>query len=81
MQKTMAREGTEDREFFIYSLIYSNKLAYLQLITVLVCRNSPLKSESSKDTCEDIFIVTNVYCPCLKNGNGVWIIGRHLDYC
>ena len=57
MQKTMAREGTEDREFLIYSLIYSNKLAYLQLITVLVCRNSPLKSESSKDTCEDILLL------------------------
>ena len=57
MQRTMAREGTEDREFLIYSLIYSNKLAYLQLITVLVCRNSPLKSESSKDTCEDILLL------------------------
>ena len=44
MQKTMAREGTEDREFFIYLLIYSNKLAYLQLITVLVYRSSPPKS-------------------------------------
>ena len=45
MQKTMAREGTEDREFFIYSLIYSNKLAYLQLITVLVYGNSLPKSQ------------------------------------
>ena len=44
MQKTMAREGTEDREFLIYSLIYSNKLAYLQLITVLIYGNSPPKS-------------------------------------
>ena len=40
----MARDGAEDREFLICSLIYSNKLAYLQLITVLVYRNSPLKS-------------------------------------
>ena len=45
MQKTMAREGTEDREFLIYSLIYSNKLAYLQLITVLIYGNSPPKSD------------------------------------
>ena len=40
----MAREKTEDRDFLIYSLIYSNKLAYLQLITVLVYGNSPPKS-------------------------------------
>ena len=40
----MAREGTGDREFLIYSLIYLNKLAYLQLITVLVYGNSPPKS-------------------------------------
>ena len=37
----MTREGTGDCEFFIYSLLYSNKLAYLQLITVY--RNSPSK--------------------------------------
>ena len=58
MQKTMAREGTEDREFFIYSLIYSNKLAYLQLITVLVYGNSPLKSQGKcylKQTSREIF--------------------------
>ena len=30
----MAREGAEDREFFIYLLIHSNKLAYLQLLIV-----------------------------------------------
>ena len=36
----MAREGTGDRKFFIYSLIYSNKLAYLQLITASVYGNS-----------------------------------------
>ena len=40
----MAREGTGDREFLIYSLIYLKKLAYLQLITVLVYGNSPSKS-------------------------------------
>ena len=33
-----------DREFLIYLLIYSNKLAYLQLITVLVFRSTPPKS-------------------------------------
>ena len=41
MSKTIVREGTRDREFFIYSLINSNKLAYLQLITVY--GDSPLK--------------------------------------
>ena len=40
-KKTM---GAGDREFLIYLLIYSNKLAYLQLITVLVYRSSPPKS-------------------------------------
>ena len=35
----MAREGTGDRE-----LIYLNKLAYLQLITVLLYGNSPPES-------------------------------------
>ena len=40
----MAREGSGDREFLIYLLIYSNKLAYLQLITVLVYRSRPHKS-------------------------------------
>ena len=40
----MACEGAGDRKFLIYSLIYSNKLAYLQLITVLVYGNSPPKS-------------------------------------
>ena len=44
MKKTMAREGAWDREFLIYSMVYSNKLAYLQLITVLVYGNSPPKS-------------------------------------
>ena len=34
MQKTMAREGIGDHEFLIFLLIYSSKLAYLQLITV-----------------------------------------------
>ena len=40
----MAREGTGDLEFFIYLLTYSNKLAYLAVIEVIVYGNSPLKS-------------------------------------
>ena len=40
----MAREGIGAREFLIDLFIYSSKLAYLQLITVLVYGNSPLKS-------------------------------------
>ena len=32
----MEREGARDRKFFIYVLIYPNKLAYLELITILV---------------------------------------------
>ena len=36
MLKTMEREWASDRKFFIYVLIYSNKLAYLELMTVLV---------------------------------------------
>ena len=41
----MVREGTRVREFFYISIdIYSNKLPYLKLITVLVYRNSPPKS-------------------------------------
>ena len=34
-KKAMVREGTRDREFLTYPLIYSNKLAYFQLISVL----------------------------------------------
>ena len=45
MLKTMASEGTGDREFLIYSIIYSNKLAYLQLITVLLYEYSLPKSD------------------------------------
>ena len=41
----MAREGAGDRESLIYLLIYSNKLTYLQLITVLVYGGSPPKSD------------------------------------
>ena len=44
MEKTMVSEGAVNRQVFIYLLIYSNKLAYLQLITVLVYRSSPPKS-------------------------------------
>ena len=40
----MAYEGGGDHEFLIYLLTYSNKLACLPLITVLVYRNSPSKS-------------------------------------
>ena len=40
----MTREGAGDREFLIYLLIYSNKLAYLQLVAGLVYRSSPPKS-------------------------------------
>ena len=40
----MAHEGAGDTEFFMYLLIYSNKLAYLQLIKVLVYRSSPAES-------------------------------------
>ena len=41
----MAREGAGDHQFLIYLLIYSNKLAYLKLIRVLVYENSPPKSD------------------------------------
>ena len=40
----MARKGAGHHEFLIYLLIYSNKLAYLQLVTALVCWESPAKS-------------------------------------
>ena len=40
----MTREGARDRQFLIYLLIYSNKLALLQLIAVLVYRSRPPKS-------------------------------------
>ena len=42
--KTIAREGARDCEILICLLIYSNKLIYLQLITVLVYENSSPKS-------------------------------------
>ena len=44
MEKAMTREGAGDRECFLYLLIYSNELVYLQLLTDLVYRSSPLKS-------------------------------------
>ena len=40
----MTHEGTVNREFLRYLSIYSNKLAYLQLWTVLVYGNSPPKT-------------------------------------
>ena len=44
----MVREGAGDRESLIYLLIYSNKLAFLQLITVLVYQNFPPKSHEQR---------------------------------
>ena len=40
----MARAGGGDCEFFVYLLIYSNKLAYLQQVAVLVYASSSPKS-------------------------------------
>ena len=40
----MAHEGTRDRQCFIYPLIHSKKLTYLQLKNVFVYGNSPSKS-------------------------------------
>ena len=40
----MTPEGAGDHEFLIDLLIYSNKLPYSQLITVLVYWNSPPES-------------------------------------
>ena len=42
--KSLNLTPLKDHEFMIYLLIYSNKLAYLQLITVLVYGSSPPKS-------------------------------------
>ena len=42
----MACQGTGDHEFFKHALIYSNKLVYLQLTTVLVYGKSPLRSHT-----------------------------------
>ena len=36
----MSRKGTEDREFLINPLIYSEKLAYLQLINPVIILKS-----------------------------------------
>ena len=43
-KKAMAREGSEEPEYLIYLLIYSNKFPYLQIIKILVCGGSPPKS-------------------------------------
>ena len=40
----LTRGGDGDREFLIHLLIYSNKLAYLQLVIGLVHGSSPPKS-------------------------------------
>ena len=42
--KTLVGERAKERDIFIYLLIYSNKLAHLQLITVLVYGCSPPKN-------------------------------------
>ena len=42
--KTMVQKRTWECKFVLYLLIYSNKLAYLQLKTVLVYRTIPPKS-------------------------------------
>ena len=44
IEKPMTHEVAKDGEFLIYSLIYWNELAYLQLIKVMVNRSSPPKS-------------------------------------
>ena len=44
MQKTMSRKWAGDHEFLLYSLICSNKLAYLQLIAALFYGNRYRKS-------------------------------------
>ena len=52
----MAQDGTGDRDLLIYLLIYSNKLVYLQLITVLVYGSNPmllkLLTKTMKKKCE-----------------------------
>ena len=53
----MARKGAEYSEFLIYSLLYSNKLVYLQLITVLIYANSPPKCHE-KDYLNQTFTKT-----------------------
>ena len=44
MLKAMAGEGARDHQFLINFLIYSNKLAYLQLIAILVYISSVPKT-------------------------------------
>ena len=44
VKRSMAHKRVKGREILIYLLIYSNKLAYLQPITVLVYGNSSPKS-------------------------------------
>ena len=44
MSKLWRAREDRDGEFLIHLLIYSNKLAYLQLITVSVFRSSPPES-------------------------------------
>ena len=43
-KKLWRARGPRAVEFFIYLLIYSNKLAYLQLLTVLIYGSNPPKS-------------------------------------
>ena len=55
-KKTMAQDGTGDRDLLVYLLIYSNKLVYLQLTTVLVYGSNPmllkLLTKTMKKKCE-----------------------------
>ena len=44
MLKPMAGEGARDHQFLRNFLIYSNKLAYLQLIEILVYRSNVPKT-------------------------------------
>ena len=43
-KKLWHARGAKDRQFLLYLLIYSNELAYLQLLTILVYGSSPPKS-------------------------------------
>ena len=62
----MAREGAGEHEFLIY--LYSNKLAYLQLITVLVYGNSSTKShEQSSKNLEKYVWMSSFLEPVTKN--------------
>ena len=48
-KKNYGAQGGRERWNFDILKIYSNKLAYLQLITLLVYENSPPKSHEQQD--------------------------------